>query len=313
MKGLIIGAGVTGCYTAVLLGDKGLDVALLARGEKAASLDREGLPMRDGLSGDERSARPRIVRTPVAEEFAFVMVCVQEIQRPGVLALLATLPGRPIVWFLGNTTKGFEALGERLGRDRVLGGFPGVGGMWDGEVLVYADRERPGDSPFDKLVIGEGAPEAADAARTLRDHLVSAGMKVEHHEQIMAWHWSHLALVLPLGGAIRCAGGDVLRAAADRTLMKRTMRATTQGFAAVRAAGYPLLPRGLHLLPWIPTGIGARKIASLLRSRFGQVALAGHARAAHDELQSLAADLLALAGPRVGPDLRALMEPITDA
>ena len=43
-------------------------------------------------------------------------------------------------------------------------------------------------------------------------------------------------------------------------------------------------------------------------SRFGRVAVAGHAATAREEMRGLARDLLALAGPGAGPDLRALLE-----
>ena len=67
MKVLIIGAGVTGCFTAARLLQKGLDILVLARGDKAARLERDGLHMRDGITGEKTIVRLNIVRTPVAE------------------------------------------------------------------------------------------------------------------------------------------------------------------------------------------------------------------------------------------------------
>lgn len=310
MKGLVIGAGVTGCYTATRLMEMGVDVALLARGEKAGRLEREGLRLRDGLTEEEKTARPRIVRSPVAEAFDYVMVCAQEIHRPGLEPLLQELPGQPAIWFLGNTTKGFDQAGEVFGRDRVLGGFPGVGGTWDGEVLLYADRQKPADQPFDRLIIGEAFPEAAAAAGAIQDHLSRAGMKVERQVPIMAWHWSHVALVIPLAGAVYSRDGDLSVVVADQALLKQAMRATAQGMDAVRRAGYPVLPRGLNIMRWVPTWLGARKIGSLLSSRFGRIALAGHAATAREEMHSLAQDFLALGGAGMGRDLRTLLEEI---
>ncbi|MCP5066356.1 MAG: ketopantoate reductase family protein [bacterium] len=304
---LIIGAGVTGYYTAARLSEKGVNVTLLARGEKADRLERDGLRMRDGLSGDERTVRLRVIRAPVTQTFDLAMVCVQEVHRAGIEPLLKELPGTPIVWFLGNTSKGFDRLGKLLGRERVLGGFPGVGGTWEEDVLVYADRQRSADPPFDKLVIGEAFPEGAPAAEAVETRLVRVGMNVEHHVPIMAWHWSHLALVLPLAGAVYRHDRNLHAVVADVPLLKQTMRATSQALAAVRRAGYPIRPRGLGALRWIPTPLGARRIGALLDSRFGQIALAGHATAAREEIHAFASDFLALAGDDAGADLRALM------
>ena len=135
-------------------------------------------------------------------------------------------------------------------------------------------------------------------------------MNVEHHVPIMAWHWSHLALVLPLAGAVYRHEGDLEATVADAALLKRTMRATSQAFTAVARAGHPILPRGLTLMRWIPAFLGARKIGALLSSRFGQIALAGHAATARDEMRALAADMLKLAGDDAGKDLRELMEAV---
>ena len=97
---------------------------------------------------------------------------------------------------------------------------------------------------------------------------------------------------------------------ADRALLKRAMRATRQALTAVKRAGYPILPRRLSVMRYIPAALGARKIEALLRSKFGQIALAGHASTARDEMHDLATDMLSLAGDDAGKDLRALMEAI---
>ena len=307
MKALIVGAGVTGCFTAARLMHKGVQVSVLARGDKATRLERDGLRLRDGLTGKESNIRLKVIRAPVDEEFSLAMVCVQAVHRPSLAPLLRELPGRPTVWYLGNTTTSYDIATEQLGRDRVLGGFPGVGGTWEGDLLVYADREKPGDEPFDRLIIGEAHPEAAAAANAVQTHLQRVGMNIERYVPIMAWHWSHIAMILPLAGAVYHHDHDLEAVAADRALLQRTMRATAQGLAAVRRAGYPIMPRGLNIMRWIPAALGAGKIAALLQSEFGRIALAGHAATARDEMHGFAADLLALAGTNASADLREVL------
>ena len=62
-KILVVGAGVTGCFTAALLERKGLPVTLLARGERADRLEREGLHLRDGLSGEKTHCSLPVIRS----------------------------------------------------------------------------------------------------------------------------------------------------------------------------------------------------------------------------------------------------------
>ena len=82
------------------------------------------------------------------------------------------------------------------------------------------------------------------------------------------------------------------------------MRTTAQNFAAIRRAGYPILPRSLNLMRWIPSGLGASKVAALLQSEFGRIALVAHAAAARDEMRGFVTDLLDLAGEKAGADLQ---------
>ena len=72
MKVLIIGAGITGCFTAARLMHKGVDISVLARGDKAARLERDGLRMRDGITGETATVRLHVVRWPAEETFDVV-------------------------------------------------------------------------------------------------------------------------------------------------------------------------------------------------------------------------------------------------
>ena len=304
---LVIGAGVTGGYTAARLSDRGADVTILARGEKAVRLEREGLKLRDGISGFERIVRIPIVKEPVTEPYDLVMACVQEIHRPAVERLAAAIPGRPIVWFLGNTTRGYVEAGALLGRERVIGGFPSVGGTWKDDVLVYADRRKPEDEPFDTLIAGEAFPEGGAAMETVAVWLSELSQRVDRYQPIMAWHLCHAALILPLAGLTYSHGRDRVQIASDRVMLKRAVRGVIQGFAVVRRNGYPILPSRIKILRFVPRGLVARKVGELLTSRFGEIALAGHADTARDEMKHLAADLLALGGPDAGKDFRELL------
>ena len=188
--------------------------------------------------------------------------------------------------------------------------FLGVGGTWEGEVLVYADREKPGGKPFDRLIIGEAHPDAAAAADVIQKHLQGVTMNIERYVPIMAWHWSHIAMILPLAGAVYHHGQDLDAVVADRALLKQTMRATAQGLTAIRRAGYPILPRGLNVMRYVPAVLGAGKIARLLQSDFGRIALAAHAATARDEMHVFATDLLTLAGANSWADLREVLNEI---
>lgn len=304
---LVIGAGIIGGYTAARLIDNGAKISLLARGEKADRFEKVGIQLRDGLTGAERTVRLPIVREPVENQYEIVMVCVQDSNRPAVENIIQNLPGRPIIWFLGNTTRGYENAGNLLGRDRILGGFPDFGGTWDQNVLVYADREKPKDKPFNKLIASEAFPESKPAFDILQKRMSELNQRIVRFNPIIAWHLCHVALILPLAGAVYLYNGDLEAVASDRKLLKMTIRAAVQGLDIVRQNGYPVLPKGLKIFRFMPSTLGAMKIARLLRSRFGEIALAGHANAARTEIRHLAKDLLGLAGQKGGREFKKLL------
>lgn len=297
---LVIGAGITGGYTASRLFENGADISLLARGEKADRLEQNGLRLRDGLTGAERTVRLPIVRESDRKQYEIIIVCVQDIHRPAIEQLIQNMLGHPVVWFLGNTTKGYENAGTLLGRERIVGGFPDVGGTWDKHVLVYADRRKPEDKPFNSLIAGEAFPESKKSFGVLLKTMSGLNQRIMHFTPIMAWHLCHVALILPLAGAVYIHDGNLEAVAADRRLLKKTVRAVVQGFTVVRQNGYPILPKRLKVFRFVPAALGATIIARMLRSRFGEIALAGHASTARGEMQHLAKDMLGLGGQNAG-------------
>ncbi|TVP54757.1 MAG: hypothetical protein EA349_10690 [Halomonadaceae bacterium] len=96
---LVVGAGITGGYIAARLFEHGLGVELLARGEPAVRLAREGLRLRDGITGEAKTVRLPIVSEASvvsgARAYTLVLVCVQEQQRVTAAELVSQLQGRP--------------------------------------------------------------------------------------------------------------------------------------------------------------------------------------------------------------------------
>ncbi len=143
MKVLVYGAGVIGMLLAVRLHESGHDVALLARGERVATLREEGILLAEVGSSDIRSVAVPIVDRP-ADGYDLTVVTVRAHQVASVLEALEGLDGD--VLFLVNWAAGPEPLIAALG-GRVLLGFPALGGTMEGEVVRYR-----APSPLTRLV-----------------------------------------------------------------------------------------------------------------------------------------------------------------
>ena len=207
---------------------------------------------------------------------------------------------------------------------RIHGLFEGRGKLGVGEDGRTRDTSSSGyDATLLSALIAKGVtdecmlatvlyhrPDGAAAAKRVEREIGALGMNVERYVPIMAWQWSHLALVIPLAGAAYVYDCDTARVVADRALLKRTMRCASAAFRAVERADYPILPRGLRMMKYIPAWLGARRIGQLLDSDFGRIAIAGHAKSARDEMHAIAQDFLSLAGDSAGPELSELLGPI---
>ena len=166
------------------------------------------------------------------------------------------------------------------------------------------------------LIIGAGITGCFTAARLMHKgvdvSILARGARAARLlRRRSTWRWSASRPCTDRRSCISCEKYlDLDAVAADRALLKQTMRATAQGFTAIRRAGYPILPRSLNIMRWIPAALGAGKIRALLQSKFGRIALAAHAATARGEMYHFATDFLSLAGEDAGADLRELLTAI---
>ena len=68
--------------------------------------------------------------------------------------------------------------------------------------------------------------------------ILTAPVKQEFHIA-MAWHWCHVALILPLAGLAYSHKGDLEAFASDNSLLKKSIRTVAQGFDVIKRNGYP--------------------------------------------------------------------------
>lgn len=307
---LVIGAGITGGYIAHRLFKSGANVTLLSRGEKAQRLKKQGLKLRDGLTGKEEVCKIPITDNPKDKEYELVMVCVQEIHREEIEKIILDMKGNPIVWFLGNTIQGFNRAGELLGKERILGGFPDVGGTWENNTLVYADRRKAKHKPFNKLIIGNAFPESKIHTQYVINEFMKYKIGVEEFSPIMDWHLCHLVFVLPLAGIYYHFEGNINELLRSKSYLNKCIIALIQGIDLLRERGHKILPKELNKLRYIPKFLIRKKIVNTLNSKLGKIALLGHANCARDEMKIIAKGILDMTTENSGKDLIELLNEI---
>ena len=129
MRTLFFGAGTVGSVYAHLLHDAGGDVTVLARGDRYGWLKENGLVLLNEITGQEHSSRVKLVNELKADdEYDLVIVCIRKNKLLPVFEILAASPGVKNVLFMGNNALGFDEYVKHLPLEKVLVGFPGVGG-----------------------------------------------------------------------------------------------------------------------------------------------------------------------------------------
>jgi len=196
-----------------------------------------------------------------------------------VLTSLAANRHTPNVLFMGNNAAGPDEMVEALGRERVLLGFPGAGGSREGHVVRYiasSGRRRYATT------MGELDGRTTPRLERIIEVFESAGFPVTISPNMDAWLKTHVAFILPIGGALRMAGSDNYRLARTRDAVVLMVRAMHESFRVLRALGIPITPSSLKIFEWIPEPILIPLIQRKLNTKDVEAAF-GHANAMRDE------------------------------
>ena len=286
MKILVYGAGVIGTLYAARLQEAGHRVTILARNSRLAEVRRHGLVLEDVLTGVRSVTHVSIADRLYAEDsYDIALVAVRRDQLSTVMPDLASNRGIPTVLFMLNNPLGSAKLAEALGLDRVLLGFPGAGGDFQGHIVRYAIiAQQP-------TTLGE--PDGRQTVRLLAlvKALRASGFRTRIETDMDAWLSSHAFFVTSVTGALYLAGGDCYQLSRSRPLLKLMVTAVREGFHAVRTLGRTVRPLPLRLLfMWLPNSVCVYYWRRFLSCPIADHVFGRHARHADSEMRTLASE-----------------------
>jgi 2-dehydropantoate 2-reductase len=291
MRILFYGAGVIGSLYAARLQESGQDVSILARGQRLMDIREHGIVLDDGATGQRTTTRVTAVERLAPEDaYDLVAVTMPRNKVPAVLPMLAANQQTPNVLFMNQNIVGPDEMINALGRERVLLGFPGAGGMREGHVVRYIVTSRREQA----TTIGELDGRTTSRLKQIADALEGAGFPAEFCPNMDAWLKTHTAEILPTAGAFYMTGCDRHRLARTREGMVLMLRGIREGYKVLRELGVPITPSNHKIFNWLPEPILVFIMRRMLVGEMTELKV-GHASAARGEMKQIADEFRALA------------------
>ncbi len=282
MKILVFGAGVLGCNLARNLFRAGKDVTLLARGNWAEGIQKNGLRIKDKFS-----PRMSVSRIPVVTElkpddtYDVIFVVMRYTQLDTILETLRANQTKNIV-FVGNNVRA-SAIAAALPEKNVLFAFVSSAG--------HRERDHVASIDLKKITIGQlvNAPSNEPLIGQIFD---GTKYKVAYEPNMEDYLLCHAAFVLPAAFACYKTDGDLKKLKGNTAYLSRMLDANIEGYRAIRNAGHEILPKSdadFEGAAYRKTCLRFFKL--MCATSLGKICASDHAMNAVDEMSALNRDL----------------------
>lgn len=268
---VVVGAGVVGQVYAGLLAKAHHDVTLVARGARAAHLHDNGVV----LDRDDVRLNPacRIVGNVAdAGDAETLIVAVRGDQLASVKQDVAASAATTVVC-MTNPLEHREAFEQRVGAERTVFAFSGVGGFIDdgGVVRFHIVRQQP-------TVVDVYAPHGSKVAELF----AGAGLPIRRESRMPDWSATHTVFIAGIGSAL-LAGGGADGVARSRGQARELVKAVSEAFDELSRRGSMIRPASLRtIFGRVPTWIAARYWQHQFASPMVRVSIEPHVQASRD-------------------------------
>lgn len=280
MRLLIYGAGVIGCWYAVLFSKAGYDTTIYARGKRLELLRKEGL--RYEVKGKVHKADIKIIgRLENEDSYDFIFLTVKENQVHTALEELSHNFSPNIVTMV-NTIEGYENWERLSGEGRIIPAFPGAGGSFQDGILKAALTPyiiQP--TTFAEI---NGCP--TERLDKLSKIFKSSRVPYQVVKNMQDWQLCHLAMVVPIADAYYMARIPQ-NAWKEDNVMQKTAVQMKHNFQTLYKRGIVLSPRKMNMFRLLPTWMLKIGLTLVFKSKFGDVFMYQHSMNAPDEMRAL--------------------------
>ena len=300
-----MGQVLLGSFYAARLQEAGHNVSLLARGQRAVTLRTHGIQLEDMSTGRRTTTRVSVVEhLAPADRYDVVLVTVRLDHLHSILPILAANRQVPMLLFLLNNPAGMQQF-EQLDLQRVVPGFPAVGGVRKGDVVHYmALRQVP-------TMLGEADGRVTPRLRQLAAIFKQAGFTVKLSPDMQAWLKTHAIMDIGIIASMPMTGRKSAQFARSRRDVVMLVQAIREGLLALRTLGTPPTPFYMTVLfLWFPRWLTVILIQSLLRTHIAGLGIDIHLGDDVEETLQMAREIMAQlrSSPLATPTLDRLTE-----
>lgn len=282
MKILVFGVGVLGCNLANDLFRAGKETTLLARGQWAEELQKNGLRIKDKFSPRMRVSHiPVVTQLAPEDRYDVIFAVVRYTQLESMIEILRANATKNIV-FVGNDVRAAE-VAALLPEKNVMFAFVSAAGHRERDRIVSVDLR--------KITIGQLRGAASNEA-LIGQIFAGTKYKIAYEPNMEDYLLCHAAFVLPAAFACYKSDGDLKRLKGDTAYLNRLIDANIEGYRAIRNAGHAILPKGdtdFESAAYRKTCLRFFKL--ICATSLGKICVSDHAMNAVEEMSALNRDL----------------------
>ena len=232
MRILVIGVGVIGSNLAADLFASGRDVTILARGEWADTLEKNGLVIDPIFAPRKKKYRIPVIRELKTDDiYDVIFVVMRYTQIESLIPDLAA-----------NGSKNISFVGNNLSPEELLKKLPGKNLMFGFSMAAgHREKDRVGSISLHKITIGQ-LKDARSNEQMIQEIFAGTKVKATYQPNMGDYLLCHAAFVTPVAFACYYCDGDLKRIKNNKAYLNQIIDANIEGYTAIENAGYEILP-----------------------------------------------------------------------